>query len=268
MTLVEPARGKVRSPARKNERPWRAGAFRRKTTAMTIRPEPLLLVPGMLCDARLYGPQLAALSGLRSLAVPTIAHADTVEALASGILAEAPPRFALAGLSMGGIVAMEVVRQAPERVARLALLDTNPLAETDKVRAAREPQIEEARTPEGLEAVIRRDMWPVYLHAESDRQDLRDLALVMALAQGPDVFARQSRALQTRPDQQETLKGYRGPTLILCGEDDRLCPVKRHTLMHELMPGSTLTIVPGAGHLPTLETPEAVNAALAAWLAG
>ncbi|WP_349368435.1 alpha/beta fold hydrolase [Salinarimonas sp.] len=234
---------------------------------MTENPEPLLLVPGMLCDARLYGPQIAALSGMRSVSVPTIAHADSVAALAASILAEAPPRFALAGLSMGGIVAMEVVRQAPDRVTRLALLDTNPLGETDKVRAAREPQIEEALAG-GLEAVIRRDMWPVYLHAESERQDIRDLALAMALAQGAEVFARQSRALQTRPDQQETLRAYRGPTLILCGEDDRLCPVKRHTLMHELMPGSTLTIVPGAGHLPTLETPEAVNAAMAAWLAG
>lgn len=234
---------------------------------MVENPEPLLLVPGMLCDARLYAPQIAAFSGMRSVAVPTIAHADTVEALAARILAEAPPRFALAGLSMGGIVAMEVVRRAPERVTRLALLDTNPLSETEKVRAAREPQIAEALAG-GLETVIRRDMWPVYLHADSDRQDIRDLALAMALEQGAEVFARQSRALQTRPDQQETLKSYRGPTLILCGEDDRLCPVKRHTLMHELMPGSTLTIVPGAGHLPTLETPEAVNAALAAWLAG
>lgn len=232
---------------------------------MTKTPEPLLLVPGMLCDARLYAPQIGALSGMRTVSVPSIAHADTVEALAAGILAEAPPRFALAGLSMGGIVAMEIVRQAQDRVTRLALFDTNPLAESDKVRASREPQIAEARAG-GLEALIRREMWPVYLQAGSDRQDILDLALTMALAQGPAVFERQSRALQTRPDQQETLRGYAGPALILCGEDDRLCPVKRHTLMHELVPGSTLLVVPGAGHLPTLETPAAVCAAMRAWL--
>jgi len=236
------------------------------TTPAPLLPEPLLLLPGMLCDARLWAPQIASLSAMRWVCVPTIAHADSVEALAAGILSEAPPRFALAGLSMGGIVAMEIVRQAGDRVARLALLDTNPLGESDKVRASREPQIAEALAG-GLEALIRRDLWPVYLHAGSDRQDILDLALEMALAQGPAVFERQSRALQTRPDQQETLKGYGGPTLILCGEDDRLCPVKRHTLMHELVPGSTLVVVPGAGHLPTLETPDAVCAAMRAWLA-
>lgn len=232
---------------------------------MTNTPEPLLLVPGMMCDARLYGPQIEAFSGTRSIFVPTIAHADTVEALAAGILAEAPAHFALAGLSMGGIVAMEVVRQAPERVTRLALLDTNPMSETDKVRAAREPQIAEVLAG-GLATVLQRDMKPLYLHSASTRTDILDTALAMGLALGPEVFARQSRALQTRPDQQETLRGYRGPALVLCGEDDRLCPVKRHKLMHELMPHSTLVIVPGAGHLPTLETPDAVNEALTAWL--
>lgn len=236
------------------------------TTPVPTTPPPLLLVPGMLCDARLYAPQIAALSGARTLSVPTIAGADSVEALAGALLAEAPPRFALAGLSMGGIVAMEVVRQAPDRVERLALLDTNPMAETDKVRAAREPQIAEVLAG-GLETVLRRDVEPFFLHSDSTRDDVLDLMRAMALGLGPEVFVRQSRALQTRPDQQETLRAYRGPTLVLCGEDDRLCPVKRHTLMHELVSGSTLVVVPGAGHLPTLETPDAVNAALAEWLA-
>lgn len=229
-------------------------------------PEPLLLLPGMLCDARLWAPQIAALSGVRTVGVPTIAHGETVTEMADAILADAPPRFALAGLSMGGIVAMEVVRRAPGRVTRLALFDTNPLAESDKVRAAREPQIAEAQAG-GLAEIVRRDMMPFYIHSASTRTDLLDLALDMAIGLGAGVFERQSRALQTRPDQQETLAAYRGPTLIVCGEDDRLCPVRRHTLMHDVMPGSHLVVVPGAGHLPTLETSEAVTLAMTDWLA-
>ncbi|WP_372421900.1 alpha/beta fold hydrolase [Salinarimonas chemoclinalis] len=228
--------------------------------------EPLLLVPGLMCDARLFAPQLAALSAGRTVIVPDVSGADTIAALAAAVLADAPPSFALAGLSMGGIVAMEMARQAPERVRRLALLDTDPRADSEGVRAMRARQIAEVEAG-GLDAVLRRDVEPVLLHRESAREDVLEVMRAMAGDLGPEVFVRQSRALASRDGQEETLRARRGPTLVLCGEDDRLCPVKRHTLMHELVAGSTLEIVPGAGHLPTLETPEAVNAALARWLA-
>ncbi|WP_420398490.1 alpha/beta fold hydrolase, partial [Marinovum algicola] len=103
---------------------------------------PLVLIPGMMCDARLFAPQIAAFSGNRGLHLAPIAAQDSVPALAAQILASAPPRFALAGLSMGGIVAMEVLRQAPDRVDRIALMDTNPRAENDAVKARRRPQLE------------------------------------------------------------------------------------------------------------------------------
>lgn len=226
---------------------------------------PLVLLPGMMCDARLYGPQIAALSGRVPIHLAPVTAFDTVQKLAADILENAPPSFALAGLSMGGIIAMEVVRQAPDRVSRLALLDTNPRAELEEVRQAREPQIAAVRAG-GLHSVMRDELKPNYLANGPFRQEVLDMCMTMALDLGPDVFERQSRALQERPDQQETLKSVTVPTLILMGREDRLCPLDRHELMHALVVGSTLKIIEGAGHLPPLEQPEAVTAALKTWL--
>ncbi|TDT74855.1 pimeloyl-ACP methyl ester carboxylesterase [Litoreibacter halocynthiae] len=229
-------------------------------------PEPLVFLPGMMCDGRLYGPQIKALGRDRAIHLAPICAHETVEALATEVLASAPPTFALAGLSMGGIVAMEVVRRAPTRVTRLALMDTNALAETPAYAAAREPQI--ARVMAGsLVEVMREEMKPDYLAPGAGRQAVLDLVMDMALDMGEGVFLRQSRALQRRPDQQNVLRKLKIPTLILCGEHDRLCPVARHQFMADLIFRATLVVVPDAGHLPTLEQPEAVNAALKQWLA-
>ncbi|GGK37717.1 alpha/beta fold hydrolase [Salinarimonas ramus] len=228
---------------------------------------PLLLVPGMMCDARLFAPQIAAFSARRGVQVATTAHGETVEALAAAILADAPPLFALAGLSMGGIVAMEIVRRAPGRVAGLALLDTNPMAETPETAARREPQIERVRAG-NLAGVVREELAPLYVEPDAPAaQAIRELCVAMAQALGPATFERQSRALQRRPDQRETLRGVRVPTLVLCGAQDRLCPLDRHTLMAELVPDAELVVLQGTGHLPTIEAPEATNAALDGWLA-
>lgn len=226
---------------------------------------PLVLIPGMMCDARLFGPQIDRLSSTRPILLAPINDHDTVAALASDILSWAPERIALAGLSMGGIVAMEMLRQAPARVERIALLDTNPLPELDEVRVRREPQISKVMDGQ-LRAVMRDEMKPNYLTDGPRRGEILDLCMTMAEALGPDVFVRQSRALQTRPDQQDTLRGFGGPSLVLCGREDTLCPVHRHELMAELLPNATLQIVEGAGHLPTLEQPEITTAALARWL--
>lgn len=219
-----------------------------------------------MCDARLWAPQVAAFSGERAVHLAAITGAGSVEDLAKAVLTEAPPVFAMAGLSMGGIVAMEVIRRAPERVTRLALLDTNPKAEVAAVAETREPQIAAARAGRLVE-VMRDEMKPNYLAPGPGRADVLDLVLDMARGLGPEVFESQSRALQRRPDQRETLRGVRVPSLVLCGEHDALCPVHRHELMADLIPGARLIVVPGAGHLPTLEQPEAVNAAMRDWLA-
>jgi pimeloyl-ACP methyl ester carboxylesterase len=227
---------------------------------------PLVLLPGMMCDARLFGPQIVAFSGAREVTVGDITGASDIGRLAEDVLKNAPQNFALAGLSMGGIVAMEVIRRAPDRVARLALLDTNPRAELPAVRARRGPQIEAVRAGH-LARIMRDELKPNYIADTPDRAAILDLCMAMALDLGPEVFERQSIALRDRPDQQETLRGVTVPALILCGREDRLCPVERHELMHALIPGSDLVIVEGAGHMPTLERPEETTAALARWLA-
>ena len=117
-----------------------------------------------------------------------------------------------------------------------------------------------------LRAVMADEMKPNYLAPDEGREAVLETVMAMAIAMGPLVFEQQSRALQTRPDQQATLSKYRGPSLVLCGRHDALCPVRRHELMATLLPNAELRVIEGAGHLPTLETPEAVNAAMRDWL--
>ncbi|MDG1471444.1 MAG: alpha/beta fold hydrolase [Ascidiaceihabitans sp.] len=228
-------------------------------------PEPIVFLPGMMCDARLFGPQIAELSAEFSVTVAPVTQGERIEEIASGLLDQLPARFALAGLSMGGIVAMELLRRAPDRITRLALMDTNPLAETPQVAAAREPQIIGARTGRLFE-VMRDEMKPNYLAPGSHRGAVLELVMDMAEALGPDVFVRQSRALQRRRDQQGTLRKCKVPTLVLCGAHDALCPIKRHTFMAELIPYAQLKVIETAGHLPTLEAPEETTLALRDWL--
>ncbi len=227
--------------------------------------EPLVLLPGMMCDARLFGPQIKALGGGRAIHLPPVGQRDRIEQIATDILNAAPKRFALAGLSLGGIIAMEVVRQAPKRVSKLALMDTNPLAETPQIAASREPQIVKVMAGK-LAEVMRDEMKPNYLAPGPQRQEVLDVMLTMALDQGEGVFLRQSRALQRRIDQQGTLRKLRIPTLVLCGEHDALCPVRRHENMADLIPNARLVIVKDAGHLPTLEQPDRVTEAMLEWL--
>jgi pimeloyl-ACP methyl ester carboxylesterase len=226
---------------------------------------PLVLLPGMMCDARVFAPQIGALSSVCSLHVPRPMALASMAEQAEAVLAEAPPYFALAGLSMGGILAMEIVARAPDRVLRLALMDTNPLAEAPEIQARRGPQMEKVRAG-GLAEVMRDEMKPNYLTDGRRRAEILDLCLEMALALGGDVFCAQSIALRDRPDQQETLRGLKVPGLVLCGRADRLCPVERHLLMHRLIPGSVLHIVEEAGHLPCLEQPEETTTALRRWM--
>ena len=228
-------------------------------------PAPLVFLPGMMCDARLFAPQAAVFSSVRTVVHGTMIRGRTMTEIAEAVLDDLPREFALAGLSMGGIVAMEIMRIAPERVTRLALLDTNPLAETPESAAQREPQIAAARAGR-LEEVMREEMKPRYLAPGPAQFETLGTVMEMAKALGPDVFVRQSRALQKRPDQTETLKRIAVPTLVLCGRYDVLCDVRRHEFMKGLIPGATLEIVEEAGHLPTLERPDAATAALERWL--
>lgn len=228
--------------------------------------EPVVFLPGMMCDARLFGPQIAELSSERAVMVAPVCVGDRIEEIASNILTSTPQKFALAGLSMGGIVAMEVLRRAPDRITRIALMDTNCLSETPQVAAAREPQIVRVKTGQ-LAEVMREEMKPNYLADGPYREAVMDLVMDMAMTLGPDVFVRQSRALQRRKDQQRTLRQIKVPALVMCGRHDELCPVKRHEFMAEFIPHAQLRVIENAGHLPTLEAPEETMEALRSWLA-
>lgn len=227
--------------------------------------EPVVFLPGMMCDARLYEPQIRAFSATHPVMVAPITHGQRIEEIASAILPLLPAKFALAGLSMGGIVAMEILRRAPERVTRVALMDTNCLAETPQVAANREPQIVKVKSGKLIE-VMRDELKPIYLAPGPRRPAVLQAVMDMAHTLGPEVFIAQSRALQRRRDQQSTLRKIRQPALVLCGAHDALCPVKRHTFMAELIPHARLVVLDDAGHLPTLETPDETNDALWEWL--
>lgn len=227
--------------------------------------DPLLLIPGMMCDARVFTPQITEFSTERAVQIASISGCETIEQMAQKALDSAPAQFALAGLSMGAMVAMEILHRAPERVTRVALMDTNSQSETPAIAAAREPQIVgvmAGRLAEVMTDVIR----PEYLAEGPKRADILALVQDMAMALGEGEFVRHSRALQRRPDQQKTLRKIRMPALVLCGAEDKLTLPRRHEFMSELIPYATLRIIDGAGHLPTLEAPEATNAALREWL--
>ena len=227
--------------------------------------EPLVLLPGMMCDGRLYEPQLSRFTAERPVMLVPLVGESTIAGLASSILKIAPPTFALGGLSMGGIVAMEMVRQAPQRVTRLGLFDTNPLPDPPEKAPIRQAQCAKVAAGE-LRTVMKDEMKPNYLADGPALESVLDLCMEMAESLGTSVFLDQSIALQNRPDQCDTLRGVDAPALVLCGESDQLCPVERHELMHELLPDSRLVVVRGAGHLPTLEQPDATNKAIEEWL--
>lgn len=226
---------------------------------------PLVFLPGMMCDARLFMPQITALSSEIAVTVAPITVGETVEAIARNVLSQLPQTFALAGLSMGGIVAMEMLRQAPDRIERLCLMDTNCQAEMPNVAAAREPQIARVKAGRLIE-IMRDEMKPNYLAPGGRRLEVLQQVMEMAQELGPHVFIQQSRALQRRPDQQGTLRRAKTPTLVMCGEYDALCPIRRHEFMAHLMPNAHLEVVQDAGHLPTLERPDTTTELLRRWL--
>jgi pimeloyl-ACP methyl ester carboxylesterase len=226
---------------------------------------PLLLVPGLLCTSRLYDPQLPYLWQSGPVTIANHTRHDSMAAIAADILASAPPRFALAGLSMGGYLAFEIVRQAPERVLKLALLDTSARPETPQQTERRLPQIEMAKSGR-LQEILGR-LFPLLVHPDRHNDaGLRAVADVMVAETGPDAFIRQQTAIMQRPDMRPNLGSIRCPTLVLVGDTDALTPPEHAREIAAGITGSTLVIVPGCGHLSTLEKPDIVTQHMTAWL--
>jgi pimeloyl-ACP methyl ester carboxylesterase len=229
-------------------------------------PLPSVLIPGLLCTARLYAEQIPVLWRFGPVVVADHRRDDTMAAIASRILAAAPPRFALAGLSMGGYLALEVMRQAPDRVARLALLDTNARGDPPEISERRQRQIELAQN--GRLGEIVDQQLPLFVHRDH-RGDasLIESVRVMAEETGAEAFVRQQRALMRRPDLRSHLAAIRCPTLVLVGDGDELTPPVLAKEIAGSIAGARLVIVPASGHLSTLEQPVAVNTALVEWMA-
>jgi pimeloyl-ACP methyl ester carboxylesterase len=228
---------------------------------------PILLVPGLLTSPRLFERQVPALWRLGPVTIGDQTRDDTVEGLAGRILAHAPPRFALAGLSMGGYLAFEILRQAPERVARLALLDTSARPDTPAQTERRLGLIELARG--GRFGEVADQLFPLLVHpSRLGDPAARALVRLMADETGPEAFVRQQQAIMSRPDSRPGLAAIGCPTLVLVGDADQLTPPAWSEEIAAGVPGTRLVVVAGAGHLSTLDQPERVTEALVAWASG
>lgn len=229
--------------------------------------DPLVLIPGLMADARVFLPQMVRLGASRAMQVVLPTQGETVEQMSESILASLPPKFALLGHGLGGDVALDLIRRAPERVTRVALLATDPLAEPPASAAAREARIVAAKSGRLAQAMVEE----IPRDALTDslwRDEILALVQDMALGLGEGVFLRQSRALQRRPDQQKTMRRVKLPALVIAGEADTLVPMRRSEFTAGLMPFGKLQVIAGAGHLASLEQPEAVSEALETFLNG
>jgi pimeloyl-ACP methyl ester carboxylesterase len=226
---------------------------------------PIVLIAGLNCSARLYAEQIPALWQFGPVVVADHTRDDSMAAMARRILADAPPRFALAGLSMGGYIAFEIMRQAAGRVAKLALLDTGARAEVPERTAQRKPLM--ALATSGRFMDIFYSQYPTLVH-RSRHSDAALAASVRAMNEetGPQAYLRQQQAIITRPDSRSGLAAIACPTLVLVGDSDEPTPPDLAREMAAGIPGALLVVVPECGHLSTMERPAAVNAALVEWM--
>lgn len=233
---------------------------------MTAEDEshPLLLIPGLLCDAALWAHAREYLAALAPVHVADVTAGDSIAAMAAAVLDRAPPRFALAGLSMGGYVALEIMRRAPERVDRLALLNTHARGDTAE-QSERRRRLVNMAVNGRFDAVVE-TLLPTMVH--HDRLD--DPALISDITAmkhrlGPAVFERQQQAIIDRPDSRPSLSAIACPTLVLAGRSDEIAPLPRMAEMAEAIPGARLAIIEDCGHMSTMERPQAVTALLRDW---
>ncbi|WP_416897512.1 MAG: alpha/beta fold hydrolase [Minwuia sp.] len=231
-----------------------------------MRKQNLLLVPGLLCTARLWRDQIEGLDDIAEMTVARHQLDASIEEIARRVLSEAPDRFALAGLSMGGYIVFEIWRQAPERVSRIALLDTRATLdppETTKERLEQLKLIERGRF-----TGIHRKLAPSFVHPDrADETALIDAITGMATETGKNGFVNQTKAIMGRVDSRPTCRTIDVPTLVLCGRQDTRTPIHMHEEMHGLIPGSRMVIIEDCGHLSPMERPDEVNTELRAWLA-
>jgi pimeloyl-ACP methyl ester carboxylesterase len=229
-------------------------------------PMPILLVPGLGGSPRIYAPVLPQLWRFGPVTVANHTRDDNLGAIARRILTEAPPRFALAGHSMGGYIAFEIMRQAPDRVAKLALINTQARPDVSEASEKRRALI--GRIQAGQFHAVLDDLFPGFVHPSRENDaGLRQLVHDMADDMGADAFVRQQTAILNRADSRPTLATIACPTLVLTGDEDRTIPNALSVEMADGISGAKLVMIPDCGHLPQPEQPQATAAALVAWLA-
>jgi pimeloyl-ACP methyl ester carboxylesterase len=226
---------------------------------------PILLIPGLASSPRIFAPVVPALWRLGPATVANHIRDDNMGAIARRILAEAPPRFALAGHSMGGYIAFEIMRQAPERVARLALINTQARPDTPEATARRRSQM--ARAQAGEFRAVLDELFPGFVHpSRRDNADLRQLVHDMGDDIGTDAFVRQHTAIMGRRDSRPTLAWIKCPTLVLTGDEDNTIPNSLSKEMADGIHRAKLVVLSQCGHLPQVEQPQATAAALLEWM--
>jgi len=232
---------------------------------MTTQTE-LILLPGLLCDEALWAHQTETLADLADITVADLTQDETIAAMAERVLAWAPANFALAGLSMGGYVAQEIMRQAPKRVEKLALLDTAVHADSPEQKKIRQGFLNQLEL--GDFKGVTSKLLPLLIHPDR-LQDEGFLAVIQGSAEnvGSEAYVRQQTAIMGRVDGGEDLKNIQCPTLVLCGRQDILTPLPLHEEMAAEIPNAALVVIEDCGHLAPLERPRAVSAAMRYWLA-
>lgn len=228
---------------------------------------PIVLVPGLNCTAECYAGQIPALWQFGSVLVPDHRRGSTMAEIAAAILDEAPERFALAGFSMGGYIVFEMLRQAPERVTRLALIDTMARLDTPEGLLKRHDGIRLAEAGKHRQLVMAN--YPASVHPQNvNNPIIRDTSIRMATDNGPEVYIRQQQAIIGRPDSLPLLPTIAVPTTIIVGEADTITPVADAHVMADAIPDAHLVTVAGAGHMSPTEQPAAVAAAMVGWMRG
>lgn len=224
----------------------------------------LVLVPGLVCDAQVWHHQVRHLDDVADIHVPAVDTGDTMAQMAARVLASAPPQFALAGFSMGGYVALEMLRQAPERILRLALLDTSARTDTPGKAAGRRAAIEAIARGHYRDVV--EGMMPVLLHPNHRAGPLPGFVREMTGRLGPEVFARRHEAMLTRSDSRDLLRAADQPVRVICGRQDGMSTLAEHEEMADLAARSRWSIIEECGHMSIIERPHAVSALLRDWL--
>lgn len=239
----------------------RAGQYE----ATLMSRETLVMIPPLLCDARVFFPQIKALSRDHAVMVAPPTCGERMEEIASQMLDWSPSRFSLLGVGFGGMVAMEMLRRAPERITRIALVSTTPQPDSPEAAAAREEQIIAARAGR-WEDVLQHEINSTWMGPATDKPALVRQLTEMGRDIGPDNYIKLARAMQRRRDQQDVLRKISQPAAVICGSHDGQFQIKRHQFLAELIPNARLEVIEGAGYMPTLERPDATTDALHRWI--